>query len=43
MFYTQVQNAVDIKRSVTRLAMFQLDPQKSHKAINYSGTSVEPR
>ena len=42
--YIQVQNAVDVKRIVTRLALFQLSEGQSrssngsHKAINYSGT-----
>ena len=42
--YIQVQNAVDVKRIVTRLALFQLSKGQfrssdgSHEAINYSGT-----
>ena len=44
--YIQVQNAVDVKRIVTRLALFQLSEGQSrssngsHKAINYSGTPL---
>ena len=44
--YIQVQNAVDVKRIVTRLALFQLSEGRSrssngsHKAINYSGTPL---
>ena len=44
--YIQVQNAVNVKRIVTRLAMFQLSEGQcrslngSHKAINYSGTPL---
>ena len=42
--YIQVQNAVDVKRVATRLALFQLSEGQSqssngsHEAINYSGT-----
>ena len=42
--YIQVQNAVYVKRIVTRLALFQFSEGQSrssngsHKAINYSGT-----
>ena len=42
----QVQNAVDVKRIVTRLALFQFSEGQSrssngsHKAINYSGTPL---
>ena len=45
-FYIQVQNAVDVKRIVTRLALFQLSEGQSrssngsHEAINYSGTPL---
>ena len=41
-----MQNAVDVKRIVTRLALFQLSEGRSwssngsHKAINYSGTPL---
>ena len=41
-FFIQVQNAVDVKRIVSRLALFQLSKGQSrssngiHKAINYS-------
>ena len=44
--YIQVQNAVKVKGIVTRLALFQLSEGRSqssngsHKAINYSGTSL---
>ena len=44
--YIQVQNAVDVKRIVTRLALFQFSEGQSrssngsHKAINYSGTPL---
>ena len=44
--YIQVQNALDVKRIVTRLALFQLSEGRSrssngsHKAINYSGTPL---
>ena len=44
--YIQVQNALDVKRIVTRLAVFQLSEVQSrssngsHKAINYNGTPL---
>ena len=44
--YVQVQNAVDVKRIVTRLALFQPSEDQSrslngsHKAINYNGTPL---
>ena len=44
--YIQVQNAIDVKRIVTRLALFQFSEGQSrssngsHKAINYSGTPL---
>ena len=47
-FYIQVQNAVYVKRIVTRLALFQFSEgqsrssNRSHKAINYSGTPLPP-
>ena len=44
--YIQVQNALDVKRIVTRLAVFQLSEVQSrssngsYKAINYNGTPL---
>ena len=44
--YIQVQNALDVKRIVTRLALFQLSEVQSrssngsHKAIRYNGTPL---
>ena len=44
--YIQVQNALDVKRIVTRLPVFQLSEVQcrssngSHKAINYNGTPL---
>ena len=44
--YIQVQNAVDVKRIVTRLTLFQLSEGQSrssngsHKAINYNGAPL---